>query len=890
MRNGPVETSPIRIFLLGRFEVTRGEQQLRTNDWKRRKAAALLQRLALEGRLLKDQAIEFLWPDTDPDAGANNLYRTLYALRQTLTDGLGLDAPEAVFSFADGRLLLHEAVWVDVHEFKQLLASHAPPVDALESAIDLYRGELLPDDRYSEWTQAPREALRRRYREASLMLAEQYRQQGRYAAALSLLVPLLADDPADEPIHRELMHLYALDGRRPEALRQYQSCVDALATELDLSPTAETEALYTQIVNGDLPAARSSLPAAVPDSGPLTGQLPPAPIQIEVGGDTPFVGREAELDQVQAAMAAVRSGQGQTILLAGDTGVGKTRLAYEALHLAASDGMVTLVGAAYEQEGQLPYQPFIEAFNRYLVGQKRPLTDNPITHFQPSDTNDLQQEQWALFNNAATFLARLSQQSPVVLLVDDLHAADEASLRLFHYLARHTRHTPIILLATYRTDLDLPASAPFDTLLNALYRERLRTLIRLRPLPSDAVANIVAQIWHGEVEEGLLQTIFEVTEGNPFFTEEVTHALAKSDRVEQVGGRWRLKAKTDLHIPAELGELLRQQVGRLGTAVTTTLEAAAVIGRQFHFELLRQVSPLAEWQLLDALDTALSARLLAETEEDGYRFRHGLIRHVLYQAQSRARRTRLHTLVAAALEKEWQERHPEPGRLLESLVYHFERSQKRERVLPYLLQAGRNAAEVFAFDVAVNNFERALALMDELGLDNPAQRWKILESLGWWHKILANTPRAVAYFEQALDLPPSPEWQPARHDRVRAHCGAAMALLTTGDTAPAESHLETALAQVDAEEDASEFADVLYNMAQVRWHRNEYQAAFDLARRSLTIAERLNKPEAIARAFEMLALACHSLGEWQQGLAYEEQRTAVSGATLDVSDTFDVHL
>jgi DNA-binding SARP family transcriptional activator/tetratricopeptide (TPR) repeat protein len=887
MTNGPADTSPIRIYLLGRFEVTRGEQQLRATDWKRRKAAALLQRLALERRLLKDQAIEFLWPDTDPEAGANNLYRTLYALRQTLTDGLGLETPEAVFSFTDGLLLLNDDVSVDVEEFRRLLAGPSPP--SLQQALDLYRGDLLPDDLYSAWTQAPREGLRRARREASLTLAEQYRQLGQQGKAIALLTPLLADDPADEPVHRELMRLYALNGRRPEALRQYQSCVDALAAELDLSPTAETEALYTQIVNGDLPAARPSSPAAVPDNEPLTGQLPPAPIQIEVGGDTPFVGREAELDQVQAAMAAVGGGQGQTILLAGDTGVGKTRLAYEVLRLAADDEMVTLFGAAYEQEGQSPYQPFIEAFNRYLLGQKRPLTDNPITHFQPSATNDLQQEQWALFNNAATFLARLSQQAPVLLFIDDLHAADEASLRLFHYLARHTRHTPIVLLATYRTDLDLSANAPFEALLNALYRERLRTLIRLRSLPGEAVAAIVADIWQGEVEESLLQAIFAITEGNPFFTEEVTHALTRSDRVEQVAGRWRLKATADLHIPAGLGELLRQQVARLGTAVTTTLEAAAVIGRQFSFDLLQQVTPLTEWQLLDALETALTARLVAETETEDYRFRHGLIRHVLYEAQSRARRTRLHTLAGRALEEEWQQSQ-EPGRLLESLVYHFERSQKRERALPYLLQAGQHAAELFAFEVAVNDFERALALMDEVGLDDPARRWKIQELLGWWYKILANTPRSVTHFEQALDLPPTPDWQPARQDRVRAHCGAAMTLLTAGETAAAESHLEAALAQVDPDKDASEFADVLYNMAQVRWHRNEYQAAFDLAQRSLAIAERLNKPEAIARAFEMLALACHSLGEWQQGLAYEEQRTAVAGATLDVSDTFDVHL
>jgi tetratricopeptide (TPR) repeat protein len=117
-----------------------------------------------------------------------------------------------------------------------------------------------------------------------------------------------------------------------------------------------------------------------------------------------------------------------------------------------------------------------------------------------------------------------------------------------------------------------------------------------------------------------------------------------------------------------------------------------------------------------------------------------------------------------------------------------------------------------------------------------------------------------------------------------------MALLTAGDTDAADRHLQAALAEVDESRDAPEYADLLYNLAQLHWHRDEYQQAFDVAQRSLSVAERLNDPTAIARAFEMLALACHSLGEWQQGLNFEEQRTSLVGSSLDVTDAFDVHL
>lgn len=644
MRTGLLDTSPIRIYLLGRFEVRRGEQRLPADDWQRRKAADLLQRLAFERRLLKEQAIEFLWPNTAPAAGANNLYRTLYTLRQTLTGGLNLVTPDAVFTFADGCLRLNEGVWVDVHEFSQLLAEAAPPVEALSAALDLYQGDLLPDSLYREWTRLPRAALRRDYRDASLTLAAHYRQQGDYSSAVAFLTPLLADDPADEPVHRELMRLYALDGRRYAAVRQYQVCVTALASELDITPSDATEKLHNQILNGDSLATGAAAPV------PPAIDLPPsAPLALAAVTDRPLRGREAEVAALQAALKAVGQGQGRTLLLAGDLGSGKTRLAHEGLRLAADRGWQTLAGAAYALESQLPFQPFIEAINRYLDEQQRPLSDNPISHGRQPDANQPPPEQWALFKRVAAFLAGLSQQAPLLLWVDDLHAADAASLALGHYLARQTGHLPLMLLATYRTDLAWGPDAPFKVLLNDLYRESLRIVIGVEPLPCAATMAIVADIWPVKLADSLQQAIAAITEGNPFLAIEIARALSRSDRVEQVRGRWQLRPDSAIPVPAELSELLRQEVYRLGPAVTTTLEAAAVIGRCFSFELLPQLTPLVDWPLLDALDTALAARLIVEMdgEQGGYRFRQALLHRVLVESQSRARFNHLHNLLPA---------------------------------------------------------------------------------------------------------------------------------------------------------------------------------------------------------------------------------------------------
>jgi DNA-binding SARP family transcriptional activator len=874
-----------RVFLLGSFEVSRAGNILKTEDWRRRKAAALFQRLAYERRLIKDQAIDLLWPESDLAFGSNNLYRTLYALRQTLDSALGPGTAEETISFEDGILRLKEQVWIDAAEFERLcqpvpgeLAEQR--IARLQEALALYQGDFLPDERYADWTLIPRETLTRLRRDMLLSLAEYYLAEYEFSTAIDLLSPLLVSDPADEPVHRELMRAYTFAGRRHDALRQYQACVEALASELDVPPGPETTALYDQILSGKL--------APPPEPPQAASWSPPVPVNLDVAHSYLCVGRQSELDALADILRSAHQDRGRAILIAGESGIGKTHLAMEALCLAAGLGMAPLLGAAHEQEGRLPFQPFIEAFDHFLAEQGRSLDENPLTHFQHLGSSDPQQEHWALFKATANFILEIARNAPLVFLIDDLHAADETSLQLFHYLARQTRSAPVIFLATYR--LDLPTTSQFEGLMNALYRERLSETISLEPLPQPAVQEILEAILAGKVRQSLCQAVYNITAGNPFFTQEIARALQRSGRLHRQGDRWSLQPGESLDVPRTLSALLRQKVARLGSHVETALTAAAVIGSEFRFDILRNVAVLPAGETLDALDAAL-AGLLIEEMAVGYRFRHPLIRRTLYESLSRVRRTDLHARAAQAIEATYASR---PGGLsqhIEALAYHYDHSNRRDLALPYLVQAGENAAAVYAFEVAVDYFERALSLIDELGLSDPPLVWRLLESLGWWRGgVLADTPKAVACFERALDLEPAQDWQPANHDRVRLHCGAAVALITAGDMEGAERHLERALEKVGADEDAPEYADLLYNLAQLHWHRNEYQPAMEVAQRSLAIAERLDRPESIARAFEMLALACHSLGEWQTGMAYEEQRAALAGAELDVTDAFDVHL
>lgn len=874
--------SPVYLYLLGRFEILREGRKLSADEWTRRKAAALIKYLACHRRLVKDQAIDLFWPDSDIDSGANNLYRTLHDLRQTLNKSLGEGTSDLLFQFEDGVLSLNESTWVDVLEFERLCSAptnnQEERIASLEKVLTLYQGDLLPDDLYAEWTLTPRESLRRQYRDASLTLSALYRDLGQYDRIFPLLSPLLVHDKADEPVHRELMRAYALAGRRHDALRQYQTCVEALASELDLAPEPETSALYTQILNGEVTSSPSR-PIKVGERSRLVlGRLQPSRF---------LIGRDIEFETLCKSLLSLQQAKGRTILIAGDTGVGKTLLAGELLCAAAGSGMKTLSGTVHEQEGQLPYQPFIEAFDHYLVQQRESLGKNPITHFRGS--GDPQQNQLGLFNAAAEFLTELALQAPVALFIDDLHAADEASMHLFHYIARQTHTAPVVLLAAYRADWTPSATTPLSSLLNALYRERLSETVNLSPLARDAAAQIVNQALEGEAVPELLDAIQDIAEGNPFFIEEITRALLKSEQLEEENGKWSPKPGIELRAPNDLEELIRERAARLGSQVETVLASAAVVGREFHFEILRKMTALPEGELLDALDAALAANLLEETET-GYRFRHVLTRHALYDSLSRVRRAQMHGRAGEAIQAIYAIRPQALAPYVEDLAYHFNLSERRDRALEYLIQAGQKAANLYAFEVAVKHYEQALALMDALVLKDPARRLVILESLGSWYAVLADTPRAVECFERALALQSTESWTPARHDQIRLHCSAANALITAGDMRAAETHLQLALSIANEQADAPEIADLFYNVALLHWHKGEYQEAFEAAQKSLGVAERIHRSEAIARAFEMLALACHSLGEWQKGLHFEEQRALLAGSGLDVTDAFDVHL
>ena len=352
-RQGERPQAPLRLYLLGRFEVVRADAPIPAHAWRRRRPADLLKLVALApGRSLpRDQAIDTLWPEKDPASGANNLHRALYDLRQIL-GGRWVDLDR-------GELTLRSDVWVDVDAFED--AARHGGRGGWTQAVALYRGDLAPADLDAPWLEPRRQALRGRFVEAVFPLARAAGAEGDAQLAIPLLRRLVEVDPASEDARRLLMRLLAGSGLRTEALRQYDACELALRAS-GLGPSDETRALRSAIQRGDVGPAqpRPVLDGARRAARRLLGTSEPSPVR----------GRGPLLLVLEAL---VEQGAGAIVLL-GEPGVGKTRLAVEGARLAQSRGAAVLCGIGGTQPGA-PHSLFADAFRE--KARARPAQADP---------------------------------------------------------------------------------------------------------------------------------------------------------------------------------------------------------------------------------------------------------------------------------------------------------------------------------------------------------------------------------------------------------------------------------------------------------------------------------------------------------------------------------
>jgi len=434
-----------------------------------------------------------------------------------------------------------------------------------------------------------------------------------------------------------------------------------------------------------------------------------------------FVGREQELLEARAVWNKALAGEGQTLLISGAPGVGKTRLMRElATHVEVTGG-TTLVGEC-EAEGGAPYAPFAQVMRRALRQGSEDGLDVP--EFVLSDLLKLapelkpyypdvsanpplepEAEQQRLFENVVAFCQVLSDRGPLLLVIDDAHWADSGSLALLRHLARRTRRQRTLLVATYR-ELELEEARPFHETLLELNRRRLGTRLKLKPLTEDQTRDMLAAIFEEAITPEFLEGIYRETEGNPFFIEEVCKALVEEGKLHFEDGRWHRPSMEELEIPQSVRLAIQSRIAKLPAECQETLNLAAVMGREFDFDTLVEASSLGEDVLISALEAAEQAQLIEEVRSVGgvtFSFVHALISGTIAESVHTLRRRKLHRQVAGAIEA----LRPEDS---DALAYHYGEAGDEERALEFHLLAGRRSAGAYTHREAEGHFRRALEL------------------------------------------------------------------------------------------------------------------------------------------------------------------------------------
>lgn len=448
------------------------------------------------------------------------------------------------------------------------------------------------------------------------------------------------------------------------------------------------------------------------------------------GGDSgggfdqhPLVERDSQLQALRACWAQSRSGHGQLVFITGEPGIGKTSLARE---LATQcEAAVVLMGQCQEGAARRAYHPFSQALQAYFTPAPPEFFDDEARRLMGNFASlvpelrqivlnlpeppplDPQQEQLRLIASLAQFIRRATQAHPWLLILDDLQWIDESSIALLRYLGDHLPASALFIVGVYRDTGDYS----LQTLLHDLSRSCHH--LCLDRLSQAGVAQMLRQLWDTRAPDSLIEKIYQQTGGNPLYVEEVARGLEEAKQVTFQDGQWRFPQVEGLRLPQSLHEAVEGRIHYLSADTRDVLAQAAVLGQTFWFTDLVLMSNLSEWVVLEHLDLALERQLVQEVAgDDTLCFHHAEIHHVIYHDLGPLRRRRLHHRAGVALEQRISFGQSE--RLAEILARHFSEAGEWEKALVYSLQAGRRAQSAYANEIALQWYNRALLILDQL--------------------------------------------------------------------------------------------------------------------------------------------------------------------------------
>ncbi len=869
----------LRLAVLGPPEVFHDGNRL---TFPLRKAQALLLYLAVEGGMHQRRQLDaFLWPDSEPHEARAALRNAIALLRHLLAD------PAASPSHHTHLLSPHDLLGLDPHAPLELdldvvqhawkeaqtrsLASseeqRASLVATLQHALSLVRGPFLDgfwlreEAPFDEWHEQQQQQwqvhLQVLFDRLSCCQEETCEQE----QACATLLRWLALDPLAEEAYRRLMRMHLSLGDPTAALQVYAMCRTQLAEALQIKPAPETAALAARIRSIQ---ARS--PASPPArSTTVESRSPPELV-------APLTGRAAAFRQLVRTFQQARQGQPQAVLVLGEAGIGKTRLAREFVAWVRAQGAEVLSGHAFEMGGRLPYQPLVEAMRPRLEAENAPedlLEDLWLAELSrllpewrarypdlPVPTEDELAAKVRLFEAVARLLDALAQSAPLVLLLDDLHWVDGGSLDLLRYLGGYWKEhgSRVLLLGTARGE-ELEFNPQLSAQLSDLGRDLPITQVPLEGLSqAETIQLLQAIIEEGERSEtgpagsvpaeadpaptspsplvALGEFLFAQTAGQPFYLLETLKLLRERQWLVprlDADGVFRLELVVDLAralahepsrrmlLPASVRTLILARLAKLTPPAHQLVRACAVLGKEASAKLLRQVARLEVQAGVEALEEAEGLGILraAEAGRQGgccpgsYHFAHALMREVVYTELGEARRQLLHQRALGQLET--------AGARAAELAYHARACGQAEAAYRYSVQAGDEAVAVFAVEDAIEHYEQARSLLQEqTSLQTAlmaAEVEHLYSSLGQAYASLSAWQKAQEAYEELLAYGRQKSL-PRLINKTLNHL-AILALQQSYDRPKARARLQEAWYIAETSQDQQALAETEWNLAQI---------------------------------------------------------------------------
>jgi len=818
-----------------------------------RKALALLAYVVMNpSRQSRDSLGVLLWPESDDSSARAALRRTLSSLNKAI-DSTVIQADRDSIEFVDGA-----GFWCDVTEFEDLLDAvdehdHkggllcADCLSGLNAAADLSHDDFMAgfslrdSPTFDDWQYNQGERLRRRLARALEKLVAYYTAKHSLEAAITTAHRWLNLDPLHESVHRILMKLYAWDGQRSAALQQYRDCVRVLEQELGVSPLEETVQLYKAIQEDRLDRPENQAARVSPNAGRVT----------VTALDLPLVGRDAEVSSLLHAVEKGHNGP-SVIVIEGEQGIGKTRLAEESRnHWDA----YSLSIRCYEGESQLAYGAIINLLRALLKKQTGWLEKIPAQTIaevsrlipellsmrpdvEPAAQSEGEIARTRLFEAISTLIhSAVEDHGAVLMIVDDVHWADSASLDVLSYVIRRFEEMPVMLVMCWRTDMQ-PLDTPLYRAVITAQREGLCDILTLKRLHSEDVAALVTSIEPSFAELG--DRLFDESEGLPLFIAEYLNAIRSQPEPSDVN--WEL--------PHNIQELIQNRLYAVDDVGYQILSSGAVIGTAFDFDSLTQISGRSEDELLVGLDNLIRLGLVHEippvsggaSREVGYDFYHAKLGTVLYGELTSARRQILHRRAGNHLIS----RVRREGNFSQygQIAYHSEMARDDEQASQYYQLAGQHAASVYANREALRFYRQALAL-------GSGSKPQLHAAIGNLNMLQGQYQQALISFEAAAAFSEGEQLGRVEHRIGLVH-------YRLGDWELAEHYFDAAMQLL--EDDKAELARINADWCLTAHRQGNIKKATSLAEQALAFAEQSGDKRAEAQAYNILGILARNEG------------------------------